>query len=143
MLSGNYHASVAGVVGVTGQAPQYETRQGDGKRRDFTMGFPLAQAPVITVNGQEQTVGVKGVDASKQWYYAVDDVVIAQDHDAAPLNAADTLVVAYTGLFPLINTTTSLPDEHAVHVHLHLDGKQIAEAILPIVRVMMRRQIDL
>lgn len=81
---------------------QTETRQGDGKATAFTMSFPLAQVPTITLNGGSQTVGIKGLDSGKQWYWNKSDPVISQDSAGTKLISTDTLSVTYVGQFPIV-----------------------------------------
>ncbi|MBX5477383.1 MAG: hypothetical protein IRZ18_09725, partial [Clostridia bacterium] len=82
--------------------PQTEVRVGDGSTRSFALGFPLAEEPTILVNGQPQTVGIKGVDTGRQWFWNKGDAVITQDDSVPPLTASDTLQVTYRGLFNII-----------------------------------------
>jgi hypothetical protein len=81
---------------------QTETRQGDGNLTAFTMSYPLNKVPVITLNGGVQTVGIKGLDTGKDWYWSKGDAVIAQDTGGAVLISTDVLSVAYYGQFPMI-----------------------------------------
>lgn len=81
---------------------QTETRQGDGKATTFTMSYPLAQVPTITLNGGAQTVGIKGVDSGKNWYWSKGDPVISQDSSGTKLLSTDTLSVTYVGEFPIV-----------------------------------------
>lgn len=103
-------------------APQSETRHGDGVARAFTMGYPLNNVPVITVNGTTSTVGIKGIDDqthSKHWYWAKGDPVIAQEANDAALISTDTLVVSYIGQW--VSTVYS-SDVAATNALAALDG---------------------
>lgn len=85
---------------------QTETRTGDGTTTSFTVGFPLAQAPQsITVNGVAKTVGLKGHDTGKDWYYAPGDAVLSQDTGGTRLAASDLWQIQYYGLYQLTVTT--------------------------------------
>lgn len=81
---------------------QTETKSGDGERRDFAMGFPLAEKPTVQVNGTSQTVGIKGVDDGKQWYWNKGDENVTQDRDETKLTSSDTLQVDYVGLYNIV-----------------------------------------
>lgn len=85
--------------------PQVETFKGNGVQKTFTVGFPIAKVPVIYVNGQQQTVGIKGVDTGKDWYWNKGDAVITQDEEATPLTESDTLQVTYQGFYDIIVLT--------------------------------------
>ena len=88
--------------GVAQTSSQTETRQGDGKATAFTLSYQLASAPTITLNSVAQTVGIKGVDTGKNWYWAAGDAVVAQDTSGAKLISTDTLSVTYIGQFPSV-----------------------------------------
>lgn len=83
-------------------APRIESWKGDGENRTFTTAFPIGKAPTVTVASLAQTVGVKGVDTGKQWYWSKGTDTISQDA-AAPVPLADTVVqVTYQGLYPIV-----------------------------------------
>lgn len=82
---------------------QTETRQGDGKTRAFVMSYPLNAAPTtFTLNGSAKTLGIKGVDTGKDFYWAKADPVIAQDPSGTVLQSTDTLSITYVGQFVAI-----------------------------------------
>lgn len=83
-------------------SPQTERHKGDGEAQSFTVGFPIAKAPTIKVNGSTQTVGIKGVDEGRQWYWAKRDPVITQERGDTPLTSSDMLEVVYEGEFPIV-----------------------------------------
>lgn len=78
---------------------------GDGQRRTFTTGYPLAAVPTIQVDTGggyvTKSVGIRGVDTGKNWYWQKDNNQLTQDTGAAVLSAGHTLKVVYFGLFPL------------------------------------------
>jgi hypothetical protein len=81
--------------------------KGDGVNQTFTVGFPIAREPVITLNDDPQTVGIKGVDVSGfNWYWNEGDASITQDFDGTPISETDDLSVTYIGTFPLICRAT-------------------------------------
>lgn len=81
---------------------QTEERKGDSTTKAFTMGYPLAKQPTILVNAVAKTVGIKGVDTGKDWYWNEDDATITQDDGATALSSSDTLHVEYYGKYQLI-----------------------------------------
>ncbi len=82
--------------------PQTETRKGDGNTKSFAMGFPIAKVPTVKVNGATKTVGIKGVDTGKDWYWSKGDPIIVQDESAAALTSSDTLEVTYQGEYDIV-----------------------------------------
>src|SRR5487761_2015884 len=89
--------------GMTQTSAQTDTFIGDGSTRSFTLRYPLGTVPTITLNATAQTVGLKGIDTGKNWYWAKGDPVIAQDTGGVVLVSTDVLnVPGYTGQFPSV-----------------------------------------
>ncbi|MBA7564080.1 hypothetical protein ES708_05742 [subsurface metagenome] len=79
--------------------PQVENRTGDDETVAFAMGYPLAKVPTIKEDTVEKTVGIKGLNEDKDWYWSKGDPVVTAD--TAP--AADVAIeVTYTGEFDII-----------------------------------------
>lgn len=87
---------------------QDEQFLGDGNTRTYTVGLAIAEAPTVTVNGFAKTVGIQQVDTGKDFYWSKGEKQITQDEGAAPLLAVDTLRVLYSGLYPIIVTSTNV-----------------------------------
>ena len=81
----------------TVRAEQTEAFTGDGSTTSFTLAYPLASVPTVTVNGTTQNVGVTGVDTGKDWYWSQGSAEIRQDVDGTPLTSSDELAVTYAG----------------------------------------------
>jgi len=81
--------------------PQTETQVGDGSKQSFTVKYPIASIPTITVNGVAQTVGQKGSSGSA-FYWADNDAVVAQDPAGTPLLSTDIIVIVYQGYFDVV-----------------------------------------
>lgn len=80
-----------------------ENFKGDGTRKVFNVAFPVGLVPSsITVNAVGKTIGIRQVDTGKDFYWNKNSTEISQDDGAAALTAADTLVVTYRGLYPII-----------------------------------------
>lgn len=93
------------VRGATDETDELDERfVGDGERRTFTVGYPIAKRPEITVNGVAQTVGVRGFDddAGADWFFSFQSNELTQERSATPLTSSDALEVTYTGLFPVV-----------------------------------------
>lgn len=91
-----------GMGGTQQTVTQTETRKGDGNTQAWTMSFALASTPTITVNSAAKTVGIKGVDSGKDFYWAAGDPIVAQDTSATKLTGTDTLQVVYIGQYPAV-----------------------------------------
>ena len=89
---------IRGGTGVT--AEQTESRTSDGNTLAFTMGYPLALEPTVTLNGNPKTVGIKGVDTGKDCYWSKGDATITFDSVAG--TSGQVIVVVYYGQYPLI-----------------------------------------
>lgn len=119
---------VKGGKGVTD--PLTETFSGDGERVSFTVGFPIARAPSIEVNGQPQDVGIKGLETGKDWYWNKGDATIAQDHEDPPLTSSDSLAVEYRGQFDMVARAEDV--DEAARLALLTGGSGIVEAVADI-----------
>ena len=93
--------------GVAQTSPQTENRLGDGVTTAWTMGFQLSSLPAITVNGTAKTVGIKGVDSGKDFYWNKGDATITQDSGGTVLTAVQTLQVVYIGQYPNVTITSN------------------------------------
>lgn len=84
--------------------PQTESFKGDGDKRTWNVGYPVAQAPsLITVNaGAAKTVGIRGLDSGLQYYWSKGSTEITQDTGEPLLSATDVLSVTYVGLYDVI-----------------------------------------
>src|SRR5690606_2836220 len=85
--------------------PQTEEFLGDGKRTAFTTGFKIAKVPTIKVNSTIKTVGIRGLDSGKDWYWSKGENTISQESSATPLESTDILSVTYQGEFPIVVIT--------------------------------------
>lgn len=86
------------------QATDNQTREfaGDGKTTVFAVDYPIAETPTITVNAVAKTVGIRGVETGKDWYWNKNDKSISQDSSGVALISTDTLTVVYKGYYPII-----------------------------------------
>lgn len=99
---------------------QTESYKGDGASQAFALRFPVARAPSsVTVGGVSKTVGVKGTDTGKDWYWSKGSETLAQDTAGTVLTSSDTLTVQYYGLF---DTVGIAQDYGAVATMAALEG---------------------
>jgi len=81
---------------------QTRTFKGDGETQVFTVDLPIAEKPIIKVNGVTQTVGIRGLETGFDWYWQKGDKTISQDESGTKLTASDILTVEYKGFYPII-----------------------------------------
>lgn len=68
-----------------------ETFAGDGERITFTVEYPVALVPTVSVNNIAQTVGIAGLGNDKDWYWSKGSNEITADILATPL-AVDGMI---------------------------------------------------
>jgi hypothetical protein len=110
---------IKGPVDLT--SPQTEIMHGDGEQTTFTVGYPIAKVPTVEVDTGSgftlQTVGIKGIDKDKQWYWNGGDPTITQDSSGTALSATDRIRITYQGEFPILivsRNNTAILDRKAV-----------------------------
>jgi hypothetical protein len=87
---------------------QTEIKVGDGQTSSWAVGFKLSEEPDVSISTDggktwtPKTMGIKGVDTGKDWYWSANDQVIMQDAGAARLAVADQLKIEYYGLYQVI-----------------------------------------
>ena len=103
---------------------QVHTRKGDGENDTFVTSFAVARVPEVKVARdndytgdrptQEEwdaiepdTVGVRGLQEDKDWYWQSGSHEINQDRDGTVLESADFIRIEYRGEYPLVIKTRS------------------------------------
>lgn len=81
---------------------QTRTFKGDGETQVFAVELPIAEEPVIKVNGVAKTVGIRGLETGFNWYWNKNDKTVSQDTTGTKLTASDTLLVDFKGFYPII-----------------------------------------
>jgi len=81
---------------------QTRTFKGDGETQVFAVELPLAEEPVIKVNGVIKTVGIRGLEEGFSWYWQKNDKTISQDKTGTKLLSTDTLTIEFKGFYPII-----------------------------------------
>jgi hypothetical protein len=89
---------------------QTQTFIGDGANQTFTVGYPIAKVPTVTLNDAPQTVGIRGLEENKQWYWAKGDNTITQAQNETPISSSDTLKVTYQGEFDIVVVSVNLEE---------------------------------
>ena len=92
-----------------------DTRQeffkGDRVLRTFNVEYPLFEVPTIQRGFVPQTVGIRGVDEGKQWYWNVDETALGHDPYEPVLTELERIDVLYRGTYDLI---TIVEDSSAI-----------------------------
>src|SRR5260221_383325 len=95
--------------GVAQTVTQTETRVGDGNTVSWPMSFDISTVPTVSVNTGSgyvtKTVGIKGVDTGKDWYWQKGSPLISQDSAGTKLRGSpsnDLLQVVYVGQYPTV-----------------------------------------
>jgi hypothetical protein len=79
--------------------------KGDGELRAFLTNYPVGKVPTVEVDSVSKTVGIRGLDTGKDWYWSKGSNEITQDDAGTVLTSGNTLEVTYQGLFPIIATS--------------------------------------
>jgi hypothetical protein len=98
--------------GYSRTAVQTEISKGDGEKSSFPVGYKIAEVPTISVSINSapyvaKTVGIKGVDTGKDWYWSSNDQIIVQDVSGTRLTSNDKLKVVYTGLYEVVTSSAN------------------------------------
>lgn len=98
-------------AGVDLTTSRTENFTGNGTQKAWTLAYDVGVAPTtITVGGVGKTIGVKGVDTGKDWYYQLGSPVIAQDDGAAAVGAGVAIAVTYQGQYPILIAAQNDPE---------------------------------
>lgn len=90
-------------AGVDLTTSRTESFTGNGTQKAWVLAYPVGAAPTgLTVGGVSKTVGIRGVDTGKDWYYQIGDPVVSQDDAAAAVGSAVAIAVTYQGQFPIL-----------------------------------------
>lgn len=79
--------------GVVATATGSETKIGDGTTTSWTVGGEIVSPPLVYLNNQLKTIGVKGIDTGKDFYYTPGSSAISQDTSGTVLVQTDTLLL--------------------------------------------------
>jgi hypothetical protein len=67
----------------------------NGTTKVLGVAHPLYSVTGITVDGAAKTIGVRGVDTGRDWYYYPGGFTVFQDDGAAAVGAGSTVVISY------------------------------------------------
>jgi hypothetical protein len=117
--------TITNCTGIT--ATLNEQKIADGSATSWNMAYPLYSAPTITVQGVSKTVGVKGVDTGKDFYWQANNNSITQDTGATKIPSGYLIQVVYVGQFNTSVTVDNLPEQAAQAIR-EQGGTGIVEA---------------
>jgi hypothetical protein len=98
---------------------QNETFIGDSNTQSWPMRFAISQAPAITVDGVAKTVGIRGVDSGKDFYWSKGEFPITQDSGATKLTSSNNGVCNYIGMY---NNVTIVTNDAQIALETSIDG---------------------
>ena len=93
------------IGGKTTTDTQVAEFQGDTKTQTFPVSFPIVQVPTVKVDAAAKTVGIRGLNTGKDWYWSKGSEIVSQDHADTPLSASEVLEVTYVGEYPIVTIT--------------------------------------
>lgn len=102
-------------AGTAETAERTEQVRGDGVTKAWVLQYPVARAPVITLGGvgPPRTVGIRGLDTLKEFYWQKGDRTISTELQIEAPPTDPVIHVTYVGQYPLMVVAT--------------DAEQIAE----------------
>src|SRR6266550_1806832 len=97
--SGDLYRNRMILKGVINTQLVQEKHPGDGSSTSWSLEFPVASGiPTITVNNQPRTIGQKGIDSGKDFYFAYGSTSLAQDASGTLLQPfVDSFTIGYVG----------------------------------------------
>lgn len=115
-------------AGVDLTASRTESFTGNATQKAWVLSYPVGVLPTsITVGGVGKTIGIRGVDTGKDWYYQIGDPVVSQDDGAAAVGSGVAIAVTYQGQYPILVNAQS---DTAIAALAALNGASgIVEAI--------------
>jgi hypothetical protein len=81
---------------------QTRTFKGDRETQTWAVDLPIAEVPTISVNSTFKTVGIRGVETGKDFYWQKNDKSISQDSTGTKLTDTDVLTIEFKGYYPVI-----------------------------------------
>lgn len=97
-----------------------QTYTGRGGTKTWTMAYSLAEVPTVLLNGVVQTIGIRGVDTGKSFYWSKGDPVISLD-DSLSTTFNDVITVSYKGLYDFIYMAE---DSGEIAIRRQLEGNE-------------------
>jgi hypothetical protein len=99
--------------------PRTESYPGDGVRQQFRVLYRCHSEVSVKVNNVTKTVGIKGIDSGKDWYWKDNDDIIEQDESGTVLGVGDTIAVTYRGI---VSTNIQIEDSDDIAARALAEG---------------------
>lgn len=99
--------------GVVATGTKSETKIGDGTATSWALGGEIISPPLVYLNNQLKTIGIKGIDTGKDFYYTPGSNAIDQDASGTILVKTDTLLFqnyTYRFITSITVDNTNLPN---------------------------------
>jgi len=78
-------------------SPPTELKTADGSTTSWTVGYPIYSQPTILINNSPATVGIQGIDNSRQLYWQPGSASISYDSSLPKLPSGTIISITYIG----------------------------------------------
>jgi hypothetical protein len=95
---------------------QNEVRMGDGNTKSWPMRYAVSQAPTVTVNSTAKTIGIRGVDTGKDFYWSKGEFEVSTDNT---YTGSDTIAISYIGMY---KNVTIVSNSAQIALEAAIDG---------------------
>ena len=130
------YRNVQWVRGGTNTVSKTENFIGDGSQKSFTVGFPFNKVPIVTEDSISQSIGIKGIDSGKDYYWSKNDPVAVAE--TAPSNNA-AVQINYEGRY---KTITLVQDDIAVASQLAIEGSGTGQVENAVINTDLQSRIE-
>lgn len=97
-----------------------KTFTGDGETQTWTLDYPVDTLTSVSINSvKTYTIGIKGVDTGRDFYYTVGSPVISQDTGDLPLVSTQSVTFGYNAQ---VTITSELRNDSAIAARAALDN---------------------
>ncbi len=102
------YRNVQFIRGFRARTDEQEDRfRGNGEIQSFPLAYAVAKPPTVEVSigggaATQQTIGIRGIDEDRDWYYRLGEKDITQERTEDALTADDRLIVTYIGEYPSV-----------------------------------------
>ena len=127
-------------------AEQTELVEADGDQRSFLVGYALMLEPTVSVETgvgtgiyTEGTVGIRGVETGRDWYWSKGDFAVTQEPDDAVVAAGVRVKIVYFGRFDTVSISADTGEQISVAA-IEKSGTGIVDAAVEDASVSSRAQ---
>ena len=106
-----------------------ESWKGDGTSRTFVTAFPVGEDPTsLFVGGVPKTLGIRGVDTGRQWYWSKGVDTITQDTSETVVPVGTVITMTYRGQWSIL--CVAMDDDAVLERQAAEGGSGIYDAIV-------------